>query len=251
MKIILTNGYPYPPIDSTHPQYNDVCEQAGEFTFTLYGVVGFEMKHTRTVEFATEEQCRNAQKLTGWNEWGPRALEVPTVDGTGYEYPGYVVNVPYRGDGVQAPRTEYCGIQLQPDDRVWNAKAVQTDFAAIEDRVHANLEAMAGVPLAEQESQALRRILNFLDGAGWVMKAADDGEGWEKCLTVEDAVEVAGSVSESYLLLRHEPTGNTGDMQIVRGNSPIELISDHSVAHGFDCVVDAALRHVFPNYPEE
>ncbi|MNG23991.1 hypothetical protein D3C84_1086630 [compost metagenome] len=42
-----------------------------------------------------------------------------------------------------------------------------------------------------------------------------------------------------------------GTLMLVWGNSPIELIADHTTNHGFDEAVDAAQRSVWPNYPEE
>jgi hypothetical protein len=107
MKLILTNGYPYPyPKDATDDRQLELCEQAPGNTLQIPGVVNFEWKHTVTVQFADSERCELAREFTGWESWSesPPTLEARTSAGDGYDHPAIIA-----GDMA------YCGFMLLND----------------------------------------------------------------------------------------------------------------------------------------
>lgn len=117
MKLILTNGYPYPyPDDASEAQKEAWSEAAQGITLEIAGVEHFEWKHTVTVEFFTAEAMCDAMRLTGWKFWDEDEfiLEAGTSAGDGYDHPAIIA-----GD------TAYCGFVLVPSDKL--AAAVQEE----------------------------------------------------------------------------------------------------------------------------
>lgn len=116
-----------------------------------------------------------------------------------------------------------------------------------------------GAPVPEPveldaEQDGLLKVLKALAGQGWLLHYVQDGGETTQPQTVEQAVEDASAVDEAWIHLIKDagtPDQATGYVQLVWGNSPIELIADHTTNHGFGEAVDAALRSVWPNYPEE
>jgi len=106
MKLMLTNGYPYPyPDGLTDKQQEAISEAAPGRTFELDGVVQFEWKHTVTVEIKDDFRAwLDARRVTGWLVWSEGVLEAPTSCADGYDHPAIIV-----GD------TAYCGFYLLAD----------------------------------------------------------------------------------------------------------------------------------------
>lgn len=102
MKLVLTNGYPYPPPPAlTDAQLAVMAEAAASDRLEIHGVINFEWLHTVTVEMESAEAYAKAQKATGWPNWSANTLEASTSRGNGYGHPALVV-------GAKA----YCGFQL-------------------------------------------------------------------------------------------------------------------------------------------
>lgn len=102
MKLLLTNGYPYPwpdDFDSEKKEYD-----ARDYEVQLAGVTHFEWLHTVTVEFSTIEACEEAKAKTGWADWSSYVLEAGTSAKDGYDHPAIIV-----GDKA------YCGFILLGD----------------------------------------------------------------------------------------------------------------------------------------
>jgi len=103
----------------------------------------------------------------------------------------------------------------------------------------------------QAEKLALGLILGSLHNMGWEHYELDDGEGWEFVgdksteLVVEDCAAV-----EMCTLRMLKDGDQTAVMLIVWGNSPSELIADHSCSRGFDDDVDAALKTIWPAWPD-
>lgn len=246
MNLNLTMGYPA-RIDLTPEAKQIVGANAHKVSLTLRGVKTISQRggdrSTIVVEFEDADGFRQAQAATGWTPHGLLALKVKLT-------PDYAWAV---------DRTYYWQGELERTGEGSSCTAITakgTEFynwALVEDEVQVVFTDDPGTEtLRQQEAQTLKRILNFLQGAGWEVESGyDGGDDWEHCESVEDAVSLAESVYDSTLMLRHSTTRRIGHIYIVRGNSPIEMIVDHSVNGGFGEAVDAALRHVFPNYPEE
>ena len=84
VKLILTNGYPYPlpkefDFDTYDPEMVDI-----------EGVVHFEWKHTLTVGFDSWARMEAIQKRSGWRQWVGTALEAKTSVDDGYGHPAIV-----------------------------------------------------------------------------------------------------------------------------------------------------------------
>ncbi len=103
------------------------------------------------------------------------------------------------------------------------------------------------------EEQALARILRHLAKLGWAHYELDDGDGeWQyvKTRSAEQVAEVCAAVEVCTLRFINE--GNkTGVMFLVWGNSPGELVDDHSESAGFGVAVDEALASIWPLYPDD
>lgn len=106
MRLILTNGYPFPyPTGLLSPDEEEkVNEAATGKTFEINGIRHFEMKHTVTVEFVDFESFEISQHLTSWPKWSDLTLEAKASAEDGYQHPAIVV-----GD------TAYCGFILMED----------------------------------------------------------------------------------------------------------------------------------------
>lgn len=106
---------------------------------------------------------------------------------------------------------------------------------------------------AEAERAGLFKVLDHLDDHGWRPIELWDGEEWLTFgpgVTLQAKVKEAAQTDMATLRLRHDD-GRTGSIGLVWGNSPIELIADYTLDHGFEGAVEAAQRSVWPNYPEE
>lgn len=106
---------------------------------------------------------------------------------------------------------------------------------------------------AEAERAGLFKVLEHLVGQGWRPYQLWDTEEW---LTLPlglalQAVVTAASQTDMATLTLISGDGRTGSIGLVWGNSPLELIADYTLDHGFEEAVDAAQRSVWPNYPEE
>lgn len=108
MKLLLTNGYPFPyPADLSEAQQEAIAEAAPGRTLELPDVAAFEWKHTVTVQIRnTNKAWLAAQSITKWKIYDEThaVLEAPTSAGDGYDHPAIIV-----GD------TAYCGFQLIAD----------------------------------------------------------------------------------------------------------------------------------------
>ncbi len=104
MKLILTNGYPYPyPEGLTAEQNESIAQDAPGHRLEIDGVRHFEWLHTVTVEFTYMDQFNKALDLTGWEFYSFRVLEAPTSVRDGYDHPAIVVK-----------DMAYCGFILIP-----------------------------------------------------------------------------------------------------------------------------------------
>ena len=105
MKLILTNGYPYPYPNGLTPDLEDALSNAApSIRLELAGVTHFEWLHTVTVKFVDDNAESSARVSTGWSDWSPGVLEAQTSSGDGYDHPAIIV-----GD------VAYCGFQLRAD----------------------------------------------------------------------------------------------------------------------------------------
>lgn len=104
---------------------------------------------------------------------------------------------------------------------------------------------------AMTEREALVKVITHLVGQGWAVVGVNDGgeKISAKGKTVEQVVDDADGVDEAWITFTCGHA--TGTLWLVWGNSPIELIADHTTADGFGDAVDAAQLSVWPNYPEE
>ena len=102
MKLILTNGYPFPyPANLTEAESDAINAAAAETTLEIHNVWVFERKHTVTVEFETYQAYLDAIDKTGWTNWSHTVAEAKTSQDDGYEHPAII-----------AGNTAYCGFQL-------------------------------------------------------------------------------------------------------------------------------------------
>jgi hypothetical protein len=102
----------------------------------------------------------------------------------------------------------------------------------------------------QAEKLALGLILGSLRSMGWEHYELDDGDGWAFIgdKPIDQAVEECSAVWMCTLRLLKDGD-KTAVMLIVWGNSPSELIADHSCSRGFDDDVDAALKALWPAWP--
>jgi hypothetical protein len=108
-------------------------------------------------------------------------------------------------------------------------------------------------PGPDPEIVGLRKVLEHMLCQGWKPVEMFDSEEWRtfnEGAPLADIVEAAAEVEMATLRLRHWD-GRTGSIGLVWGNSPIELIADHTTNDGFGEAVQAAQRSVWPDYPEE
>jgi len=119
--------------------------------------------------------------------------------------------------------------------------------------VEVELEDFTPAAHEDPEKAGLLKTLLHLVGQGWQPVELYDSEEWRNFKAgapLPDVVEACAEVEMATLRLRHWD-GRTGSLGLVWGNSPLELIADHTTDHGFDEAVAAAQRSVWPNYPEE
>lgn len=102
----------------------------------------------------------------------------------------------------------------------------------------------------QAEKLTLGLIIGSLRSMGWEHYELDDGDGWEFVgdKSTEQVVEECYAV-ELCTLRMLKDGDKTAAMLIVWGNSPSELIADHSCSRGFDDDVDAALKTIWPAWP--
>ena len=105
----------------------------------------------------------------------------------------------------------------------------------------------------DPEKLGLLKMLQHLELNGWVVTHVDDGEELIKAdnKALAEVVDDAAAVELANIRFSKAEGLGTGTIMLVWGNSPIELIADHTTNHGFDEAVDAAQRSVWPNYPED
>lgn len=103
MKLLLTNGYPYPyPEGLSEEESERLSEQAPGNQLELHSVKHFEWLHTVTIEFDNALGVLEAKAKTGWTTWNNGlVLEAKTSTGDGYGHPAIVA-----GD------IAYCGFIL-------------------------------------------------------------------------------------------------------------------------------------------
>lgn len=106
----------------------------------------------------------------------------------------------------------------------------------------------------QAEMDALVLVLQSLAEQGWRTLWVNDGEEVVKFpelnATLDRVADLASGTDQALLLLQLDER-RKGSISLIWGNSPIELIADHSCASGFEEAVDAALKTVWPNWPEE
>jgi len=102
------------------------------------------------------------------------------------------------------------------------------------------------------EQAGLLKVLQHLDVQGWRPIELWDTEEWRNFnygAPLTDVVKSCAETDMATVRLRSRD-GATGSLGLVWGNSPLELIADHTTNHGFGEAVEAAQRSVWPNYPE-
>lgn len=100
------------------------------------------------------------------------------------------------------------------------------------------------------EQQALALIIYNLQQQGWNPTRAWDGEESVDVegKSIDEIVEECASTDQAYLSFRKGV--HRGQVMMVWGNSPSELVADHTESNGFGAAVDAALRSVWLTYPD-
>lgn len=103
----------------------------------------------------------------------------------------------------------------------------------------------------QAEKMALGLIMGSLRSMGWEHYELDDGDGWAWIgdKAIEQVVEDCSAVDLCTLRMLKDGD-KTAVMLIVWGNSPSELVADHSCSNGFEEAVDAALREIWPTWPD-
>lgn len=101
------------------------------------------------------------------------------------------------------------------------------------------------------EEQALARILRHLTKLGWEpVEVYDEDDPIDLAgMSVEEVVEECRASDDCHLRVGKE--GKTGTIYLVWGNSPMELVADHTTRWGLDEAVDAALASIWPLYPDD
>lgn len=105
------------------------------------------------------------------------------------------------------------------------------------------------------EHSGLVAVLADLQRQGWRAAELWDGEEWVPIQATWSADEIAEHAAETELsrvrFLLENRAGHEGTMLQVWGNSPIELIADMTMTHGFAEAVESAQRTVWPHYPDD
>lgn len=105
------------------------------------------------------------------------------------------------------------------------------------------------------EHSGLVAVLADLQRQGWCAAELWDGEEWVPIQATWSADEIAEHAAETELsrvrFLSENHACHEGTMLLVWGNSPIELIADMTMTHGFAEAVESAQRTVWPHYPDD
>lgn len=101
------------------------------------------------------------------------------------------------------------------------------------------------------EEQALARILRHLAKLGWTPDDIYDEDDPVNLvgMSVDEVVAECRAYEECHL--RVSKDGKFGAIFLVWGNSPMELVADHTTRWGLDEAVDAALASIWPLYPDD
>ena len=101
------------------------------------------------------------------------------------------------------------------------------------------------------EEQALARILRHLAKLGWspVEVYDEDDPNDLSGMSVDEVVEECRAYDDCHLRVGKD--GKFGTVYLVWGNSPMELVADHTTRWGLDEAIDAALASVWPLYPDD
>ncbi|KUM43367.1 hypothetical protein [Pseudomonas sp. EpS/L25] len=107
---------------------------------------------------------------------------------------------------------------------------------------------------AISEYSGLVAVLADLQLQGWHSTSLWDGEQWFSIPTTwsdDEIVERAAYTELGNLRFSQQSDSfSEGVVQLVRGNCPIELIADMTMANGFDEAVERAQRTVWSDYPK-
>lgn len=100
------------------------------------------------------------------------------------------------------------------------------------------------------EQQALARIIANLHEQGWQADRVNDGDEHVpvRGRPISNIAETCADTDEAWLYFMKEDI--QGIVRLIWGNSPSELIADHTESNGFGAAVDAALRSVWPTWPD-
>ena len=90
------------------------------------------------------------------------------------------------------------------------------------------------------DQQALRALVSDILARGYSI-SVNDGEDWpvKRSTDLAEICDAAASVDESLLRLRRPDGSTAGVIDLVFGNAPDELISDHTDTPELDAVFDA------------
>lgn len=101
------------------------------------------------------------------------------------------------------------------------------------------------------EEQALARILRHLAKLGWTPEEVYDEDDpiYLVDLPVDEVVAECRAFDDCHLRVGKD--GEFGTIYLVWGNSPMELVADHTTRWGLDEAIDAALASVWPLYPDD
>ena len=101
------------------------------------------------------------------------------------------------------------------------------------------------------EEQALARALRHLAKLGWTPEDVYDEDDPIDLvgMSVDEVVEECRAFDDCHLRVGKD--GKVGYIYLVWGNSPMELIADHTTRWGLDEAIDAALASVWPLYPDD
>lgn len=101
------------------------------------------------------------------------------------------------------------------------------------------------------EQQALARILRHLAKLGWTPEDVYDEDDPISLvgMSVDDVVAECRATDECHLRLGKD--GEFGTVYLVWGNSPMELVADHTTRGGLGEAVDEALASIWPFYPDD
>lgn len=101
------------------------------------------------------------------------------------------------------------------------------------------------------EEQALARILRHLAKLGWSpVEVYDEDDPIDLVgMSVDEVVVECRAYDDCHLRVGKD--GKFGTIYLVWGNSPMELVADHTTRWGLDEAIDSALASVWPLYPDD